>query len=57
MGAGKPVSDATFTVSPGNSVAIVITGGDYLLTGSNVDLGDPTVEYDSSLGGLQEWED
>ena len=45
----------TFTVSPGNSVTITITGGDYTLVGTNADLGTPSVTYDSAAGGLQEW--
>ena len=45
-----------FQVSDGNSIEDTINATDYVLVGSNENITDETLTYDSTAGGLQDWE-
>ncbi|TQL41922.1 type IV pilus assembly protein PilA [Homoserinimonas aerilata] len=49
--------DVKFTASSNNAITITITGNSYVISGTSDDLGTKTLEYDSALGGIQEWTD
>ena len=60
---GGPVNGGVFTdfpdefqVSDGNSIEDTINATDYVLVGSNENITDETLTYDSTAGGLQDWE-
>ena len=43
-------------MSDGNSIEDTINATDYVLVGSNENITDETLTYDSTAGGLQDWE-